>query len=130
MTYLDPVDGGFNVRTSNKSIVSILEALSDRPAVAGVYTIPHDKMSILERALNMAKERVVSKCLVPASAWATLYLAEGAPEYVVDAVWKTLAKRNHPDVGGDAEVFKRLQEAYLRIKNGVLKQRKGGEEHK
>ena len=35
-----------------------------------------------------------------------------APREVVDASYKAMAKRLHPDGGGDVEAFKELQEAY------------------
>lgn len=44
--------------------------------------------------------------------WSVLYLRKGAPMYIVDAVWKALAKRLHPDAGGDAEAFRMVKEAY------------------
>lgn len=50
------------------------------------------------------------------SAYATLYLTPDAPEYVVKAVWKALAKETHPDVGGRPEEFKKYQKAYNIIK--------------
>lgn len=45
-----------------------------------------------------------------------LYLTRGAPMPIVEAAWRTLAKEYHPDTGGDAESFKRIQEAYKQIK--------------
>jgi hypothetical protein len=38
-----------------------------------------------------------------------------APEEVMEAAYKGLAKVHHPDKGGDPEVFKEVQDAYERI---------------
>lgn len=51
--------------------------------------------------------------------YALLHLRSDAPVFIVEAVWRALAKLHHPDRGGDEETFKRLNAAYQRIK-GVL----------
>ena len=38
-----------------------------------------------------------------------------APDFLVKAAHKSHVKRVHPDVGGDAEEFKRIQRAYEQI---------------
>lgn len=54
---------------------------------------------------------------VKTSPSATLYLIDGAPEYIVDAVWKAIAKKWHPDKeGGDSSEFLKFKEAYDHIK--------------
>jgi len=52
--------------------------------------------------------------------YAILYLRSDAPMPIVDAVWRTLAKLHHPDVGGEEETFKRVLAAYNRIKGGRI----------
>jgi len=48
----------------------------------------------------------------------TLFLRQGAPQMVVDAVWKALAKYYHPDVStGNNELFLKYKKAYDMIKN-------------
>ena len=48
---------------------------------------------------------------------ATLHLTDGAPEFIVDAVWKAIAKRYHPDTyTGDADLFMKYKAAYDKIK--------------
>lgn len=48
----------------------------------------------------------------------TLFLRRGAPQMVVDAVWKALARYYHPDVStGDNELFLKYKKAYDMIKN-------------
>ena len=51
------------------------------------------------------------------SYYSVLYLTPNAPEYMVDAAWKALAKEHHPDRGGDPEVFKQIQAAYMKLKD-------------
>lgn len=51
-----------------------------------------------------------------ATAYATLYLTSNAPAEVVSAAYKALAKKHHPDKGGDPEAFKRITEAYEKLK--------------
>lgn len=43
--------------------------------------------------------------------WAVLGVAEDAPPEVVDAAYRTLAKRAHPDAGGSHEAMTRLNQA-------------------
>lgn len=47
---------------------------------------------------------------------ATFYLIESAPWSVVQAVYKVLAKENHPDMGGDQIKFIEIQKAYEDLK--------------
>lgn len=48
--------------------------------------------------------------------WEILGLRPDADEDAIDAVYKAKAKRLHPDVGGTAEAFKELQQAYESVK--------------
>jgi hypothetical protein len=49
--------------------------------------------------------------------YSVLAVARGAPESVVDAAYRALAKENHPDNGGDPENFKSIKQAYESIKS-------------
>ena len=42
------------------------------------------------------------------SPYAMLFVAEGAPLDVCEAAYRALAKRAHPDAGGDPAAFRRL----------------------
>ena len=59
---------------------------------------------------------------VASTAYATLYLLEGAPLEIVRAVYKALAVKHHPDKGGDVGVMSSINVAYKEIlgelKNG------------
>ena len=45
-------------------------------------------------------------------AYEALWLRPGAPLSVVKAAYRSLAARNHPDVGGDSAAMLRLNSAY------------------
>jgi len=49
------------------------------------------------------------------SPYAALYVTEDAPDEVVQAAYRALAKKHHPDVGGDADSFRRIREAFEEI---------------
>ena len=50
-------------------------------------------------------------------AHSTLFVTEAAPDFVVDAVWKALAKYYHPDAStGDHELFLKYKKAYDELK--------------
>ncbi len=48
--------------------------------------------------------------------FAVMHLLPSAPQSIIEAAWKALAKLHHPDMGGDEETFKRIADAYSRIK--------------
>lgn len=54
----------------------------------------------------------------PAGPWGVLHLAPGAPLDVAEAAYRALAKKAHPDAGGDPERFRRLTEAIEWIRKG------------
>ena len=49
----------------------------------------------------------------------TLHLTPSAPGYILDAVWKMIIRKCHPDKGGDTEKFTQYKDAYERIKGKV-----------
>ena len=53
------------------------------------------------------------------SPYSVLYLRPDAPDFVVKAVYKTLAFKYHPDRGGKAEQFQKVMEAYEAITKGT-----------
>jgi hypothetical protein len=54
-----------------------------------------------------------------ADAYATLYLIPNTPLEIVTAIYKYLAKKNHPDMGGDTATMQRINVAYDAIKNAI-----------
>ena len=64
-------------------------------------------------------------CLGPAAfaanrevtnAYAVMWLRTGAPLSVVQAAYRALASRYHPDAGGDALAMRRLNDAYATLR--------------
>lgn len=51
-----------------------------------------------------------------ASWWRLLGVAPDASEVEIEAAYRRLAKRHHPDAGGDGEMFQRLTTAYQQAK--------------
>lgn len=49
--------------------------------------------------------------------WEVLGLRSDADEDAIDAVYRTKAKRLHPDAGGSVEAFRELDEAYKAVKS-------------
>ena len=47
--------------------------------------------------------------------YAILHLLPTAPEAIIKAAWREMAKMLHPDCGGDAEQFKRAKDAYEKL---------------
>jgi hypothetical protein len=45
-----------------------------------------------------------------------LYLLMGAPSYVIQAVYRAMAARNHPDKGGNEAEMARINAAYAKLK--------------
>jgi hypothetical protein len=48
--------------------------------------------------------------------YSLLHLTDDAPPYIVDAAYKALVAKTHPDVGGSPERFMEIQQAYERVK--------------
>jgi hypothetical protein len=44
--------------------------------------------------------------------WSVLGVAPTADATIIEAAWRVLAKRHHPDAGGDPARFRAIQEAY------------------
>ena len=51
-------------------------------------------------------------------AWGKLHLTQGAPIEVIQAVYRVLAKKYHPDHGGDVEKMKVINAAYKELMGG------------
>lgn len=60
--------------------------------------------------------QVTPSAMSLSDAYYTLHLNSSASYGLVSSVWKYLAKQTHPDRGGDAELFRKYNEAFERIK--------------
>ena len=52
---------------------------------------------------------------VATDSWSKLYLVTGAPIELIQAAYRVLAKKHHPDAGGDVEKMKELNLAYKEL---------------
>lgn len=50
------------------------------------------------------------------NAWEQLWLHPGAPQEVIKAAYRAMARLNHPDLGGDNEIMQQINAAYERLK--------------
>ena len=57
--------------------------------------------------------------LTAESSWDTLYLQPGAPVQVIRAVYRVLAKMNHPDHGGETKAMQEINIAYEQVMEGI-----------
>ena len=57
--------------------------------------------------------------LTPARPFAVLHLLPTAPPELIDAAYRTLARLHHPDVGGDPEAMRALNDARDALKELV-----------
>lgn len=60
----------------------------------------------------LGKRRITTSSYRTKSPFSVLFLVEDAPDWAVDAVWKAFVKSQHPDLGGDHEVFIDVKKAY------------------
>jgi hypothetical protein len=60
----------------------------------------------------LGKRRITTSSFRNKSAYSTLFLIEDAPDWAVEAMWKACVKNQHPDLGGDHEVFISVKKAY------------------
>ncbi len=91
------------------------------------WSVPREHMRGLEAWLALwfdqeavawgrpARRPAPAQALALASSYKVLYLVEGAPAELVEAARRVLAKRHHPDVGGDEETMRAINAAADRI---------------
>ncbi len=70
----------------------------------------------LQMFIAQNKSRNVVKSIIQEDPFAVMHLLPTAPQVMIEAAWKALAKLHHPDSGGNEEEFKRVSDAYQRIK--------------
>lgn len=64
-------------------------------------------------------KRRTSRWVPPSQSWGpwrVLYLSENAPEVVVTAAYRALAREHHPDYGGDRDEMAAINAAYEEIR--------------
>lgn len=82
--------------------------------------LPEDlQIQVVQFIQNAKESRSFAEDIVralPASPHATLFVVPEAPWEVIKASYKALAFKYHPDQGGSPEEFRRVQEAYNKLK--------------
>lgn len=76
-----------------------------------------DQSDLPEVLKEFIEEALSKTAYFKSDPWETLFLLKNTPEFVVDAVWKALARYYHPDLStGNAELFMKFKEAYDKVK--------------
>ncbi|MCX5743390.1 MAG: J domain-containing protein [Proteobacteria bacterium] len=110
---------------SNGGAASAEEALAEAERLAGRHLVVIEpywarawtRVMRGEPAPRRAvpRPRAVPARLPELSAWAILELPQGAPLDDIKRAYRTRARATHPDHGGDADEFRRVQRAYERL---------------
>lgn len=76
------------------------------------------KRSRIAVDISACPEYIRSELVSGSDARDVLFVTANAPPFVVDAVWKALAKRYHPDntATGDPVLFRKYSDAYSKVK--------------
>lgn len=104
--------------------VSITADDQQRPVdnLRKLYLILHDLRMIERRGYGQEMASAYLQIEGPDSArrdpYEILGVRPDAPQEIIEAAYRARAKSLHPDVGGDADEFRQLQDAYDRIKDG------------
>ena len=84
----------------------------------GVWYVHREFAEQVRKLAISVGNKTARSPIVTEEPYAVLHLRPSAPRAIIDAAFRTLAKTLHPDVGGDAEEFKRVQAAYDKIIKG------------
>jgi len=87
--------------------------------LAAVELLIHSRVLGIERGIESVEQAFSGYESLPAPSdnpYVILGLQENAAIEVVEAVFKKLAKKQHPDTGGNSEEFIRIRDAYEKIK--------------
>lgn len=74
--------------------------------------LPNHIQENITSVLNKFKKIVVQ----PSDDFSVLFLTPSAPSFIIEAVWRAILKKHHPDVGGDADKFLSYKQAYERLR--------------
>ncbi len=81
-----------------------------------------DERARREREFNERKEQYRRSRAGRASSstfespWVVLGIAVGATQDQIRVAWVRLVKKHHPDTGGNADIFRKVQTAYERLR--------------
>jgi hypothetical protein len=85
----------------------------------GIHTLEYSTLppSIIENINRVLfKTKPILKPIKSNDYYSQLHLTHDAPSFIVDAVWKAIIKHQHPDVGGDSEIFMKYKAAYESVR--------------
>jgi len=101
-------------KRTSKEVVNFLKDANDLTKLITGHAIP-DLVNRGMRLLGIT-DRMETIAKPPKTGpYAVLGVREDAADIIVQAAWRSLVKRSHPDVGGDPEEFKKFQAAYEEI---------------
>lgn len=110
-----PYDAGFT--ETLKSSIPQKKRLWDANDKA--WFVVKDQLDKLTHILDQYYDEVIllgfPQQSIATDAWGKLYLTQGAPIEVIQAVYRVLAKKYHPDLGGDVEKMKQINAAYKEL---------------
>lgn len=83
-----------------------------------LYLLKAIKKARIAVDISAIPEYIRSQLVDDSSARDVLFITSYAPQFIIDGVWKILARRYHPDnqATGDPELFRRYSEAYQQLK--------------
>jgi hypothetical protein len=83
-----------------------------------LYLGPEDMRMMEARGISDIVRDAYLQLAAPArqrDPYEVLGVRSDSPSEVIEAAYRAMAKKLHPDVGGDADAFKQVQDAYERI---------------
>lgn len=92
---------------SRKYVVQLL-----RMAFEGGHIVQYELSADMQAKVDLDRPTWTGK-----TAHSSLFLTPDAPDFMLDAAYKALVKVHHPDCGGDAVIFRKIQKAYEELKN-------------
>ena len=107
-------DGAWYVHTSQ--VLDLTQLAYTTTGSVDWSALPDDLQQRITVAATGWCRVAAEKPIPPTLAYTTLYLTPSAPDFVIQAVWRVLAKKHHPDLGGDPEKFKEFKDAYDKVK--------------
>lgn len=116
------VDYRFREWKPGKKVWVVKAAVFDKVHELFDQHFPGVELKVAEAAAELIRKKYESgvnyrspKAPVSWGPYKELYLDEDAPDCVVNAAYKALARMYHPDLGGDTEIMSRINRAYEAI---------------
>lgn len=105
-----------NLRAAQRSISLLYQALEEYGTLRSELEVKQGKVDAFEQFFAGFEALPDDSVLMLGSGksawWEILSVSQGATKAEIMAAFRALARIHHPDVGGDAEDFKRIRTAY------------------